>query len=283
MKCRLCGKEIRDHVLYCRYCGAPQVIGKWSFAVQSVTGNVRRHNEDNYCFFGAVLPAEHQSDEAPREKVLDEDAVAMTAIFDGMGGEHLGEVASWSAAEKLSSFPVPERWTKQEIRNRIFSMNEAVCLEGQKAKVNSTGSTLIFLGVQPGCAFIANLGDSPAFLFHDDKLNCITKAHTDEELLHSQGIYNRKPGLVQFLGVPPEEFQIDPYIQRLTIRNGDLVLLCSDGLTDMLPRGQIQQILTQEKSQKLTALVSRLISGALVAGGRDNTTVLIGRFEERIH
>ena len=96
-------------------------------------------------------------------------------------------------------------------------------------------------------------------------------------VLKEQGITGRKPGLTQFLGIEEEEYQIDPQISVTETREGDLYLLCSDGLTDMCSEEEIVEILSRDEA--VAACVEELTDRALKHGGRDNITVILCRVE----
>ena len=110
------------------------------------------------------------------------------------------------------------------------------------------------------------------YLQRDGELDRISVPHTDEELLRQQGI-QRKPGLTQFLGIDTEEMRLEPYVQQMELRDEDQFLLCSDGLTDMVPEVEIHEVLSGKKSvrEKVQILMER----TLQYGGRDNVTIIL--------
>lgn len=132
-------------------------------------------------------------------------------------------------------------------------------------------------GVVGKTAYIANIGDSRALLYRQGVLQQISKDHTDQFLLDLHGINNRKPRLTQHLGIEPEEMVIEPYLTEVVIQPGDLFLLCTDGLTDMIAVDEITH--TLQKNIDVMETVAALINRAMDYGGRDNATVMLCRVE----
>ena len=136
--------------------------------------------------------------------------------------------------------------------------------------MGSTIAMLMFFGDQP---YVCNLGDSRIYRFRDDELMQISEDHL-EPVPPGSG---RKPRLVQHLGIFEEEMRLEPYIAKGALKRGDVFLLCSDGLTDMVSPAEICLILKETRSEKRA--VERLIELALEHGGRDNTTVIVCRIK----
>lgn len=238
----------------------------------SDTGKVRDHNEDNFAFFKVCLPIDHQTSGLMMHKGNED---CETAIFDGMGGEAAGELASYTAAQLFLDYIRPEKWNEEEITKLIETLNAAVCEAKERGKYNSIGSTVTSLILQEGMAWIGNLGDSPAYLYRDGQLTLIAELHTDAKMLERLNI-KRKPALTQCLGTEPDMFSIVPYVGCFEVMKGDRILLCSDGLTDMMTEEEIASVLASQTRTELAA--EELRSGALAAGGNDNITILLCDF-----
>ena len=192
------------------------------------------------------------------------------AVFDGMGGEEDGEIASYLAAHtfsKMQNDEMPEAFLKKT----VLEMNQAVFEESQK-RFCSMGSTTVILYIKGEKVFVCNVGDSKAFLAGEELVQ-LSKDHTDEAFLREHGITDRKPVLSQYLGADPEELMLEPFFMEKEIERGDCFLLCSDGLTDMLSGEQILHILREEDSAK--ACAEHLVQEALDHGGYDNITVMV--------
>ena len=242
---------------------------KYSMTCVSDTGKVRDHNEDNFAFFKICLPVNHQTSGLMLRRG---EGNAEAAIFDGMGGEAAGELASYSAAQLFPDYIKPDRWNEEEITKLIEALNTVVCEAKERGKYNSIGTTVTALFLQDGIAWIGNLGDSPAYLLRDGSLSLIAELHTDAKMLERLGI-KRKPALTQCLGTEPEMFSIVPYVGQFEVKSGDRILLCSDGLTDMVPEEEIAAVLAAEPRTELAAEVLR--TKALEGGGIDNITILL--------
>ncbi|HIY55239.1 MAG TPA: serine/threonine-protein phosphatase [Candidatus Dorea merdavium] len=241
------------------------------------TGKIRAHNEDNISFDGIFLEEEHQSlDQVLRWSAQIHEHPAV-ALFDGMGGERAGEKASYAAAKTFTQIRDQGAWDPEKLAVLMRQLNKAVCRIKEAGRYATTGCTAAVIAFSGEQALCANLGDSPIYLFRGGSLIQLSVQHTNEALLKEQGITGRKPGLTQFLGIEEEEYQIDPQISVTETREGDLYLLCSDGLTDMCSEEEIVEILSRDEA--VAACVEELTDRALKHGGRDNITVILCRVE----
>lgn len=251
---------------------------RYEMVCLSGMGLVRENNEDNFCFPRVMMPQEHQSLEEPcfARGACGENQIV--GVFDGMGGHARGELASFVAAKTLAQIADAHEgdWTEEELVHVLRSLNEAVVRAGEEHRARSTGSTATLLALGCDSFFVANLGDSPAFLFRDGWMCELTKRHTDEELMRSLGVVGARPRLVQYLGVPESEFILEPHVVCESIQDGDVVLLCTDGITDMVDVAGIQAAVEDEAD--LRSVCARLHDAAMAAGARDNFTMLLCRF-----
>lgn len=241
-------------------------------AYVSHRGRVRMKNQDNFLVEGEYLPLEHGTMEQVEtcEFLCAEGSVL--ALFDGMGGECAGELASYTAAKQLESFGKAEEYTEKNLTSAVWNLNRAVCRARHERRLPQIGTTMTMLAFQKNSLWLVNLGDSPAYQLHKQSFFQITCPHTNEQMLKEQGIAG-KPGLTQFLGVEEEEFILEPHIAQYRLCAGDLYLLCSDGLTDMVPEEEIRKIL--QKKESIADMTRELLEQALQNGGRDNVTILL--------
>ena len=250
-------------------------------AATTHTGKVREANEDNFFFDGRYMSRDHQSlDEIyTAEKVVSDGRIV--ALFEGMGGETAGELASYTAARSLADIE-NQKETSNQPEELVRMLNREVCAQGKVEKISQMGSTAIIcrFGGEGKSSWIANLGDSPAYGFLNGELTLLTHAHTNAEFLQKYGITNRKPGLTQFLGISEEEFQVEPYVRYFSPRNQEQYLMCSDGLTDMVAEEEIRKILSEKITVK--EKVQNLLTLALDKGGRDNITMILCEIWEGI-
>jgi len=241
-------------------------------------GRRRTNNEDNFCFDNRLLPKENRGLKAAVmvEQVLERELCY--GVFDGMGGESYGEEASFLAAavaknrEKiLADYIYPP---KQYLTDLIKEMNQEVCKKSEQLGSGRMGSTAVMLYLNHDYAYVCNVGDSRAFRLRQDEFMQISEDHTDARFLAEQGI-RRKPSLTQHLGIWPDEMELEPYVAKGELEEGDQFLLCSDGLTDMLSNAEICAILKEHDDVRLC--VDALIEAALERGGKDNVTVILVR------
>lgn len=241
-------------------------------ACGSHRGRIRRNNEDNFYFDGRILEAETDAEAicTVRKRLRPGE---WFAVFDGMGGENFGEVASYAAARAMAG---AKRTWKERLRpfeehvpSLAMALNRAVLDAKAEMMTNRMGTTLVSLSFHGGNAYVCNVGDSRAYCLRDGVLQQLSRDHVESRSRRSGG----KPPLTQHLGIDPEEMLIEPHIAKQACRPGDSYLLCSDGLTDMLDDGQIRAIM--QRSETAQACADDLIAAALEHGGRDNITVII--------
>ncbi len=228
------------------------------------TGKVREHNEDN----GIIL--QNENDEY------------LLAVADGMGGHKAGEVASaivinhlteeFYALDTLGDKDSAIEWLRSivtEMNNKIFDYTK----ENPDSK--GMGTTFVCAIRTPDYLLYGNIGDSSGFVIKNHKLTKVTKDHTLVNLLVSTGeltpeeakYHPRKNVLMRALGAN-NPIDIDIFDVEV---GTDGILLCSDGLTNMLTEEQIEKVLKEENSAE--AVVNKLINKANARGGSDNITV----------
>lgn len=249
-------------------------------ACGSSVGKVRRNNEDNFLFDGTCLPQDNRGQMPPLNLYgAFEDNVYM-AVFDGMGGMDHGEVASQTAAEYTKELlsqeiePLP-----QFLEEVCLQTNRAVWQEQTALGTHNMGTTLAMLCFQDDRVYAVNVGDSRILGLRGDRLVQISADHTDEAYMKAHNIVGRKPRLTQYLGMDPGQVRLEPHLTGGSLQTGDVYLICSDGLTDMLDNETIRQILTV--SGNASACVEGLIGVALNKGGHDNVTVIVCRILEQ--
>jgi PPM family protein phosphatase len=225
------------------------------------TGRQRRENEDN--------------------------AYARPPVFvvaDGMGGAQAGEVASKIAIETFER-DLPEAGSPEErlgdcvreANRRIYEVSRA---EHEHAGM---GTTLTAAYLDDSDLSIAHVGDSRAYLFRAGELSMLTRDHSLVAELVERGKltveqaaeHPQRSVITRALG-PDPKVQVDTW--TYPVRAGDVLLLCSDGLTSMLGDAQIARVL--DSAPSLQRAAEELIAQANDAGGRDNITVVLFRVED---
>lgn len=241
-------------------------------------GNNRENNEDNFCFNKKHLPQINKGLKNPLKCKTDTNDAVFFAVFDGMGGEAKGEEASFIASEIFS-----EEFKKNE--ELAITGKEFISVSCQKAteKINfilneenlsSMGTTMAVLHFSHNQVVAGNVGDSKIFRIRDNQMLQISEDHTDEKILKAMGI-QKKPVLLQYIGIPDTEMAVEPYISKGELVSGDIYLLCSDGVTDALPTNKIFDIaLAYEDTGEI---VNQILAQVNVEDGQDNATVIVAK------
>ena len=237
---------------------------------QTDPGKVRSHNEDSVTIV----------------KNLNNEYLAVVA--DGMGGHKAGEVASSLAVNELSKrfSELSSIGTKEEaviwIKEIIDEVNVKILKYAEEhVDASGLGTTCVCSIVTDDFLLFVNIGDSSGYVCKKGKLYKVTKDHTLVNILLENGeltesaakMHPQKNVLMKALGAA-EEIDMDIFDVE---REVDGVLLCSDGLTNMLSVEQMEKVLN-DKELDLEEQVGKLIMKANVRGGTDNITVACIRF-----
>lgn len=241
-------------------------------------GKVRNNNEDNFWCCGETLTEEHQGIDHVGTGCVSQSDLPLLAVFDGMGGESCGEVASYLAAQSCGDFyRKNKRKLKEDPRNFLeeacAEMNRAVCGYSRENRIQSMGTTAALLAFGRDGVFGCNLGDSRIYQARNGQFRQISNDHV------LRGMMFGKAPLIQFVGIPEESMKLEPSIVREESAAGIRYLICSDGITDMLADGEIADILAREVPVKET--VGILLDRALKKGGRDNATLILCEIKEK--
>lgn len=187
-------------------------------------------------------------------------------VFDGMGGEESGEMAALIAAEYASKI-TPGEDPAYDLHRFCMNTNRAICDYADEHDIYSTGTTAAMLAFNDKEIVMCNIGDSKVFQFSDGKLEQLS---TDD---HGIAYFNTKPPLLQHLGIDESEMLIDPHISHLEYNAGDIYLICSDGLTDMVDTETISR--TLKENDDINVSGNDLLDLALERGGIDNITIIL--------
>lgn len=205
---------------------------------------------------------------------------SLFAVADGIGGFEAGEVASSITVDALK-----ELGPGHSVEKAIREANHRVLERAREdQKLSGMGTTVVaarFTGTgDDAAAEVFHVGDSRAYLLRDGELRPLTEDHSlVAELVRSGSLtreqaseHPQKNLITRALGAE-EEVEVDT--TRLPVEAGDRIVLCSDGLSDMVPETRIKDILSTGGPQRETeAVVRELVSAALTAGGADNVTVV---------
>lgn len=235
------------------------------FACTSHIGKVRSINQDNLICDGKYIDPQGEPVQFPLCGAIPCAQQPVFGIFDGMGGEECGEVASLIAARNAAGF-TPGKNAVEALSQFCSRANREICRYADDHGVSSMGTTAAMLAFTHKAVVLCNIGDSKIFRLRQGKIEQISTDHL------AFAAYGVKPPLSQNLGIPETEMLIDPYFAQGQYHPGDIYLICSDGLTDMVATQDICEILEEHPIQDAVTL---LLDRALAAGGRDNTTIIL--------
>lgn len=240
------------------------------YSCLSHIGKRRAKNQDNFFCGGTYLHQESRSLKPVLTGSLSCKQPFLLGVFDGLGGEERGEMASLIAAECAAEAKIGED-PVTSLREFCKKTNEKICAYATDNGISAMGTTAALLAFSESGITLCNIGDSKVFRLADRKLVQISVDH------YGVAAHGVKPPLAQYLGIPPTEMLIDPYFATGCCNDGDVYLLCSDGLTDMVPTQTVLQILN---GTELPAAAERLLAAALENGGKDNVTILLCKIEK---
>ena len=230
------------------------------------TGKKRTNNEDSY---------------------LADQALGLYAVADGIGGHSGGEVASRMAVEIVRNELREHPATGQELSvlaSAFQIANRRIVESGERdPALSGMGTTLTALFLDGATAHLAHAGDSRAYLQRDGILEQVTDDHSVVAEQVRAGLIRPDQAkksayrhiITRALGIEPE-LPVDQ--KRLELKQGDIFLLCTDGLTEMVEDPLIERVLRQERLPDAAA--ERLIRTANEHGGVDNITVVVIRIDE---
>jgi protein phosphatase len=260
-------------------------------------GKVRPSNEDHYVVARfdrsmRLLLTNLPSDKVPQH--TSETAYGML-VADGMGGAVAGEVASSTAIRVLLDLVLttPDwimvlseqrlQQVEERITQRLGQVNEALAAQARaQPELSGMGTTVTLTCSLGADLIVAHVGDSRVYLFRQGKLHRLTRDHTLAQALADAGeirpeqaaTHRLRHVLTNALGPRMEKISVEA--RRLHLEDGDQVLLCTDGLTEMVSDAAIAEELRQQ--QPAADACRALVDLALQEGGKDNVTVVLGRY-----
>lgn len=245
-------------------------------------GKLRGINQDNIYVNGRW----RQRPEDPETfLVSDCSETGVYGVFDGMGGGQFGEEASLLAVKALDQIDASDFFQKADAW--FWFVNREICRLMESRDMVRIGTTAVIFTAAEGRGRVVNMGDSRAYFYRQRTLKQLSRDHTRARQMADIGLITEKEAavhpkrhvLTQHLGIFPDEMIIEPYIsEEIRLEAGDLALLCSDGLTDMLTEKQLQAVLGD--GTKLSQKADMLYQLAMDAGGRDNISVVLVQAEE---
>lgn len=235
----------------------------WTSAARSDVGLVRNNNED------AVL-------NRPERRIW--------AVADGMGGHAYGEVASQMTVDALDALPPPDslRQAVAQAEASMQAVNNTLLATAAQRQVPVIGTTLVLLLAWGRTAACMWAGDSRIYLCRGGSLHQLTRDHNQLEELRASGQLSEAealaaPGggmITRALGAGPT-LQLDE--AELQVSDGDVFLLCSDGLSNAVSAEAMFRALV---SGNCAQAANTLVDSALAAGGRDNISAVVVRADD---
>lgn len=251
-----------------------------SVAAKSDVGRVRGNNEDAFLITDLTHGGPRVAEGAVARIDVGDKGVLLV-VSDGMGGEQAGEVASALVVEAFAralawepAHLPPVAQLKHAVAKAHLDVAEASRRRGREGM----GATLTAVHVFGRAAYVAEIGDSRAYLLRSGRIRQLTRDQTLAQLLTDAGALESemaksspmKNVLAQAMG---HGSAVQVALGKLVLRDRDCLLLCSDGLTGALTDEDIRNEILASKS--LDAACERLVSKANENGGEDNITVVI--------
>ncbi|WP_010251766.1 PP2C family protein-serine/threonine phosphatase [Acetivibrio cellulolyticus] len=256
-------------------------------------GNVRTKNEDNFFLDGLFMQKSDNSDFC-KHSLNSLGHQFVFAVCDGMGGEELGEEASFLAVQSLS---LMLKSSESKILSNIADLRDfmssyieksnALIFENSLSAGKRMGTTLASILFFENKAIALNIGDSRVYLFRDSNLIKLTNDHTESERLIRLGLLDKEVArfhksnniLTRHLGIDPQKGRMEAdYSDEFNVLKGDTYLICSDGLSNTITYEELKNSLSS--SNDSAALSKNLVDLAFEKKGIDNVTAMIIRITD---
>jgi protein phosphatase len=260
-------------------------------------GRVRPSNEDHFAVIELARTLWVRQSSLPQEPAHHgRDRGHVLLVADGMGGHRAGQVASALTVEAVEAFALhllrkfsdlqaaDEPAVLADFREALRRADARLFAEvAHHPELKGMGTTLTLAFASGQTLFLFHAGDSRAYVFCEGVITRLTADHTVAAELARQGVLRpeevpRSPYrhvVTNVLGGGEAGVQVE--VHKVALQAGDVLLLCSDGLTDMLGDDRLLEVLAAEAGPE--AACRRLVAEANEAGGRDNITAVVARFD----
>jgi serine/threonine protein phosphatase PrpC len=216
-------------------------------------------------------------------------------VADGMGGEAEGERASTIAVDQLATYVLnslswcyrleesSENDFAEHLKEALQSCQDSIkTFANQRPGASGMGTTMTMVYIVWPRAFVVHVGDSRCYLLRNGRLEQITVDHTMANLLAETGQLSRDQArrspyghaLWNAIGGKSDDLSVDVF--KLSLERGDVLLLCTDGLYDMVSDERLTDVLSLKQSAE--TICRKLVDMANAQGGRDNITVIVAQF-----
>jgi PPM family protein phosphatase len=263
--------DLPDHHL--AICGATDI------------GACRANNQDTFVI--ADLRSGDLSNPCNRTEIPLSREGILLLVCDGMGGAAAGDLAARIAAEAIKhqlvgAGAVLTQHPEKSLKNAVLGANGAVLAVAKaRHEARGMGTTCTAAIVLPDRLFIAQVGDSRAYLLRGGRLALLTRDQTMADDLVEQGLLPPEQAYFAFGHILSQAVgtnsKVEPIVSEFSLRRGDRLLLCSDGLHGPVATEEIARLLGG--AADLNRIAHRLIEAALAAGGPDNVTVVVADCE----
>jgi protein phosphatase len=259
-------------------------------------GKVREANEDQFLIATLLKALQVERTSLPQPKVQhSSDRSYLFVVADGMGGHAGGQQASALAIDSVETFILDVfKWFAQfkgheqdqvlgDFQSALGHANARILAEAaEHPELRGMGTTLTLAYSLNDVLFVAHVGDSRCYLWRNAGLYRLTHDHTLVEEMLSRGALTAAEAaqhcwrhvVTNAVGGGSAEVRVE--VHKVQLEAGDTVLLCSDGLTEMLPDNEIARTLQAQADPE--SACTQLVARANEAGGKDNITVVLAQF-----
>jgi protein phosphatase len=264
---------------------------------RSHIGHVRRRNEDHYLVARLCRSLQVMDTNLPRDedRLVSDDQGYLLVVADGMGGHAAGDRASAIAIERVEQFVLRTlKWFStldeqqendliRELRRGLERLDRRVIGEARMDRsLTGMGTTLTAAFSFVTDLFVVHVGDSRAYLYHDNQLHQLTHDHTLAQAMADMGVlsqaearaHKQRHFLTNVIGGPDPGVRGE--IHKLRLADGDRVLLCTDGLTEPVGDNHIAELL--RRYPRPSDACQALVDAALSRGGPDNVTAIVAAY-----
>jgi len=240
-------------------------------------GNRRSENQDNFFLNGDIRSDPDSTELCRRYHYRDDNGVF--AVADGMGGEAFGGLAAFIAVNRLSELaPVCSR---EQLRQHLLDRNGDICAEMNARGGVRIGTTFVGLSLTGENADIVSVGDSRVYVYSFGRLKRISRDDSVVQELIDSGCITEDEAMnhpdrnkiTQHLGLFGDDPKLNLHFYSETVKDGDIFLLCSDGLTDMVSDSVMRRVFGL--SENIDMISQALYNSAMRLGGRDNITIML--------
>ena len=256
---------------------------------------MRERNEDQFVIAEIRRVLRIRQSSLPQPAALMGERLGhLFVVADGMGGHQAGEYASALAVASVENivlntigwlFRLQGEGVLAEFKEAVRATDRWVIEAAQRQpELKGMGTTLTVAYVTDNVLYLAHVGDSRCYLFRGGRLERLTRDHTVVESLVSQGLIAPEEAAGHHMrnvitnAVGGDARGVTPEVHKHAIAPGDLLLLCSDGLTEMVTDDAIAaRLRADERSPEIVC--QALVDDANAGGGTDNITVVVARFD----